>query len=538
MIDVLTWFKAWDKAHKPFLILGKGPSFSRRRQFDLDKFNTISLNHVIREQKVDIAHIIDIDVVENCADCLLEQASWLLMPLVPHVKCRPTEMRLSDFVNTLPVLKEFQRQNRLIWYPLWSGPKVSELETVTGTFSGSVVINLLSKLGVTEIRSIGIDGGNNYDVSFKDLTEATLFKNQHHSFDIQFSEIEESVMNSKINYQAMVEPIRVFIACEDSMMVPAKVLEYSIRKHTDWPVEIFFMRNMPTPRPKHKKNRPGTGFSFNRFLIPKIAGYKGKAIYIDSDMLVLDDIAKLWNIPFKGKKVLCSTQTETPVGWEDGKNNDLGEERYWTPGIQLSVMLLDCEKLDWDIDNIINDLDQGKYSYKELMAKLCIVKEEDIGGNIPNEWNCLEWYEEGRSQLVHFTVVPTQPWRNDRSTLIPLWETALTETIEQGMISFEEIEDSVNKKHIRPSLLEIAKEASQRQSNLKSEINTATFSEQETEEVRLRHMLWDSMVQAYKAESELDRIHSSPAFWIEDTFVRKPWAFAIRVLRWLHRKIT
>ena len=32
---------------------------------------------------------------------------------------------------------------------------------------------------------------------------------------------------------SLVEPIRIFVGCDDSMMVPAHVLEYSIRQHTD-----------------------------------------------------------------------------------------------------------------------------------------------------------------------------------------------------------------------------------------------------------------------------------------------------------------
>ncbi len=126
---------------------------------------------------------------------------------------------------------------------------------------------------------------------------------------------------------SVTDPIRIFIGCDDSMMIPAHALEYSIRKHTEHPVDIFYMRNMPLPTPKHSKNRPGTGFSFNRFLIPKLVGGEGRAIWLDADMLVFDDIAELWNMPFEGKSVLCSTQVEVPQGWENGRNNDLGPDR-------------------------------------------------------------------------------------------------------------------------------------------------------------------------------------------------------------------
>jgi hypothetical protein len=45
----------------PWLIFGKGPSFSERGRFDLSPYRTLSLNHVVREGPVDVAHAIDLD---------------------------------------------------------------------------------------------------------------------------------------------------------------------------------------------------------------------------------------------------------------------------------------------------------------------------------------------------------------------------------------------------------------------------------------------------------------------------------------------
>ena len=53
------------------------------------------------------------------------------------------------------------------------------------------------------------------------------------------------------------------------------------------------------------ENRPRTPFSFQRFLIPELCGYSGKAIYLDADMQVFRDIRELWNYDFSG----CDLQT-------------------------------------------------------------------------------------------------------------------------------------------------------------------------------------------------------------------------------------
>lgn len=536
-IDVFEWSRTQLSADTPFVVLGKGPSFSLRHQHDLSGCQLVSLNHTVREQRVQIAHMIDIDVVEDCEDCLWDNCEWLIVPRRPHVNCRPTPLTLEDFVQTMPILARFAAAGRLLTYSLWSDRSDRRPAKVQGTFSGSVVVNLLGQLGVKHVRLLGVDGGTDYSTAFHDLNEKTLFRNQHTSFDIQFSEIQKSVEEYAMSVQPVVEPIRIFVGADDSQMVAAHVLEYSIRKHTQHPVQFFCMRNMPVPPPRHPKNRPGTGFSFNRFLIPQLAGYRGKALYIDADMLVFDDIAGLWNTPMDGKSVLCSTQNEIPKGWEGGANNDHGAGRYWTPGRQMSVMLMDCEKLDWDITRIIAGLDRDEYSYKQLMAEFCILDGDQIGDTIPNEWNCLEWYEAGRSQLVHFTVVPTQPWKNDRSPIASLWEESFREAVAAGAVPMDVIRESVDRKLIKASLLSMAEEVrSLPEAEPEAEMQQDA-PDGHAESLRLRHMLWDSMIQGYEASAELERIKSSPSFFLEDMLIRRPAAFGARVYRGIKRRV-
>lgn len=534
VLNIYDWFGEYGDRDRPWLIIGKGPSFGLRDRIDLDCYSTIALNHVVEQQPVFISHIIDMDVVDDCRHVLAENAEWLLMPFHPHVQCRAGGLSLKDFVPTVPVLEDFDRRGRLLWYNLHSGRPEGGYPVARGTFSASVVVNLLGRLGVKEVRSLGVDGGDQYSVQFSHLADKTLMANGHNSFDVQFREIESTIGRYSMSYKTAVEPIRVFVGADDSQMVAGRVLEHSIRKHTTHPVEVFFMCNMPVPPPKHAKNRPGTGFSFNRFLIPKLAGYRGKAIYLDADMLVFDDIEKLWSLPFAGKKVLCSTQTETPAGWEEGRNNALGKDRHWTPGRQMSVMVMDCERLNWDIEEIIRGLDEDRYSYKDLMAKLCILDEQDIGDTIPNEWNCLEWHEEGRSCLVHFTVVPTQPWKNDRNPLDGLWTAAFKDAAAAGAVPMELIRDAVARQDIKPSLMTVAEEA--QPSSPVSGVRSTGIQHGDSEASELRRMLWHTMISNYKHEKEIARMGRSVGWNVENVLVRKPTAFGLRAARAVGRR--
>src|SRR5439155_5835538 len=91
VIPLSDWTRSCPLPDRPWLILGKGPSFARRHCLDLTGYNLASLNHVVRELKVDVAHYIDLDAVEQCADVLPRNAEWLLLPRYPHVNFRPSD---------------------------------------------------------------------------------------------------------------------------------------------------------------------------------------------------------------------------------------------------------------------------------------------------------------------------------------------------------------------------------------------------------------------------------------------------------------
>lgn len=106
------------------------------------------------------------------------------------------------------------------------------------------------------------------------------------------------------------EVIRVYVGVDRSQLLAVPVLEYSIKRHTTAKVEVIPMLDLPVPEPKDPRNGQRTGFSFSRFCIPKLAGYKGKAIYMDADMLVFRDIRELWNIPFDGAKIIIQQEVK------------------------------------------------------------------------------------------------------------------------------------------------------------------------------------------------------------------------------------
>jgi hypothetical protein len=442
MIELRDWIQSAHFEEKPWLLLGKGPTFARRNEFAVVDYNLMGLNNVVSEQRVDVAHIIDIDVVESCADALLDNCRFLVMARRPHKAFRPGERLLEDYFDDLPVLRELDEQNRLVWYNASTSAPVGGSQPVgVRFFSSEAALRILVEMGAQSVRTLGIDGGTRYSREFEDLPE---LQNGLPSFDAQFRELEDIVAEHGLDFDPLVEPIRVFCGLDESQIVAARVLEHSIRKHATRPVRFYPMLDVPTPEPKDPKNRGRTGFSFSRFHIPKLAGYRGRALYVDADMQVFGDVADLWDIPFEGATVMCTRQDQPPDEWRDSS--------WFKPGRQLSVMLLDCGRLRWDVEQIVSGLDERKYSYEQLMFDLCIVDPMEINDNVPPEWNHLEHFEPGRTKLLHYTVVPTQPWKNDRNPLRTLWEPEFHEAREAGVVHRDEAFRLARRGYIKPSL--------------------------------------------------------------------------------------
>jgi hypothetical protein len=105
--------------------------------------------------------------------------------------------------------------------------------------------------------------------------------------------------------------IRVFIGAsangEDAES--CMVLEHSIRSRCSKPVEITWMMQSHDPASfwaGFETARWATPFSGFRWAVPAACGFEGRAIYLDSDMLVLADLAELWTTPIAPGKIVAA----------------------------------------------------------------------------------------------------------------------------------------------------------------------------------------------------------------------------------------
>ena len=227
--------------------------------------------------------------------------------------------------------------------------------------------------------------------------------------------------------------IKVFIGTEPKTEIARKVLEYSILKHTK--KEIEFTPMMGEDWKIMPPTGVGTGFSLLRWDIPRRCNYEGAAIYLDADILCLEDIYQLYRADIDYPNPDASHwMTYQKCKWFD----------YPTP--ESSVFLVDCLKAKTNqktIEEILQDLqtDKNRQKYVQHMRALSQVYPPQ---KIPDSFNRLNTLVQDKTRFLHFTKEPEQPWFNPKHAHADLWKKYFIECFkETDTITKEEIEQAL-----------------------------------------------------------------------------------------------
>jgi len=190
----------------------------------------------------------------------------------------------------------------------------------------------------------------------------------------------------------MEEVIRIFVGTDERQEKADRVLEYTIRKHASLPVEITWMRagEGMWSKWKYSPDIPDSGgwhtkFTCFRYAIPELCNFKGKAIYLDSDMVVLGDIAEIWSTPLSRGPWHCLSRKRTDVSVIDCARM---KQSWWPP---LSSMMRSHK--------------HGAY------FRGIIIRNGFLDPSLPPEWNVIDEYKPRVTKLIHFSRVQTQPWK-------------------------------------------------------------------------------------------------------------------------------
>ncbi len=193
--------------------------------------------------------------------------------------------------------------------------------------------------------------------------------------------------------------IKVFIGQDWRIPVCLSVLSHSIHTRASRPVSItpVALNQLSYVFKREWNSLQSTQFSFSRFMVPWLCDYKGWAIFIDNDMIVRDDIVKLWELRddrYAVQVIKHDQPTEDSVKFL-GAPQTKYEKKNWS-----SVMLLNTEKcraLTPDFVNTASGLELHQFKWLES---------EGLIGDLPREWGHLvgEYEPNEDAKLVHYTL--------------------------------------------------------------------------------------------------------------------------------------
>lgn len=142
-----------------------------------------------------------------------------------------------------------------------------------------------------------------------------------------------------------------------------------------------------------------TEFTFTRFLVPELAGFKGWAVFMDCDMILTTDIKELFDQADDKYAVMCVKHDYTPKEGTkmDGQKQTVYPRKNWS-----SVMLFNCGHPS--NATLTQDLVNEPEINGAYLHRFSWLKDEEIG-ELDHTWNYLVgWYNDIETpKLIHYT---------------------------------------------------------------------------------------------------------------------------------------
>lgn len=190
------------------------------------------------------------------------------------------------------------------------------------------------------------------------------------------------------------EPVRLFTGYDRREAIGFHVFAHSVLEHASRPVSI-------TPLDARGMPQGTNAFTYSRFLVPWLCGFKGHAIFADgADMLMQADIAELDALfdPRYAVQVVQHPDYETRHPRKYVGTSMESDNRNYPRKNHASLMLLNAEHEQWR--SFTPDHVAGTAKSLGLLQLLGFSR-----GSLPNEWNRL--VDEGQpvedAKILHWS---------------------------------------------------------------------------------------------------------------------------------------
>ena len=192
--------------------------------------------------------------------------------------------------------------------------------------------------------------------------------------------------------------INIFIGYDHREAIAYHVCVNSIIRHSSKPVSVtpLALQNMKDYQEKHTDG--SNQFIYSRFLVPHLMEYNGWAIFMDGDMLLRDDIEKLWAQRDESKAVMVVKHDYKTKMTEKylGAKNENYPRKNWS-----SVIL-------WNCGHAANKGVTPEFIENATGAQLHRFTwlNDSLIGELPVIWNWLpdEFGANQDAKLLHYTL--------------------------------------------------------------------------------------------------------------------------------------
>ena len=200
--------------------------------------------------------------------------------------------------------------------------------------------------------------------------------------------------------------INIFIGYDSKEKVAYNVLSHSIIQNSTKPVAItpIALNNLKDDFVRERNALSSTEFSFSRFMIPHLMNYQGWALFMDCDMLMFEDVSKLWRMRDDSKAIQVCKHDYVPKTDKKflGQVQTKYEKKNWS-----SFMLMNCKKcttLTPDYVNKASGLELHQFKWLEG---------DHLIGDLPLEWNWLVGEYEHKDDVYNVHYTKGGPWFED-----------------------------------------------------------------------------------------------------------------------------
>lgn len=193
--------------------------------------------------------------------------------------------------------------------------------------------------------------------------------------------------------------IQIFIGYDPREAVAYHVCANSIIRRSSQPVSMSPLA-LNILREYEERHTDGSNhFIYSRFLVPHLMRYKGWAIFIDGDMLLREDITKLWDLKnnkYAAMVVKHNYKTKMTTKYLGSKNEDY-PCKNWS-----SVILWNCEHPK----NRILTPEFVQHATGAQLHRFTWLENDTDVGSLPIEWNWLpdEFGTNSNANLLHYTL--------------------------------------------------------------------------------------------------------------------------------------